>query len=115
MPSSSGDRVATHQPSFIVRCFPRAVSWAIGTVTRGGLDAECRITDLLFTLVRALSRRKWAKTSYPPLARRQSRHGDAYDLYLRRHYLNQRTPVTNAEALEYFQKATALDPEYALA
>jgi tetratricopeptide (TPR) repeat protein len=50
------------------------------------------------------------------LARRQTRDADAYDLYLRgRYFWNQLTPATNARAIEYFERAIALDPDYALA
>jgi TolB-like protein/DNA-binding winged helix-turn-helix (wHTH) protein/Flp pilus assembly protein TadD len=50
------------------------------------------------------------------LARRHSRNPDAYDLYLRgRYFGNQLTPATNKRAVEYYQRATALDPNYALA
>src|SRR5262245_30434387 len=50
------------------------------------------------------------------LAKRQTRNADAYDLYLHgRNFLNQRTPATTLKAIEYFGKATALDPGYALA
>ena len=49
-------------------------------------------------------------------ARRQSERPEAFDLYLRgRYYANQRTPATVARALEYYQKATEIDPNYALA
>jgi TolB-like protein/DNA-binding winged helix-turn-helix (wHTH) protein/Tfp pilus assembly protein PilF len=50
------------------------------------------------------------------LARRQTRNADAYDLYLRGwNYANQRTPETTIKAIEYFERATALDPHYSLA
>ncbi len=50
------------------------------------------------------------------LARRQTQNPDAYDLYLRgRNFQNQRTPDTNRRALEYFTRATEIDPDYALA
>ena len=50
------------------------------------------------------------------LARRQTRNADAYDHYLRgRNFANQRTPATTLKAIEYFGRATALDPNYALA
>jgi TolB-like protein/DNA-binding winged helix-turn-helix (wHTH) protein/Tfp pilus assembly protein PilF len=50
------------------------------------------------------------------LARRQTRNSEAYDLYLRgRNFANQRTAGTTTRAIEYFQRATALDPNYALA
>jgi TolB-like protein/DNA-binding winged helix-turn-helix (wHTH) protein/Flp pilus assembly protein TadD len=50
------------------------------------------------------------------LARRHSRNPDAYDLYLRgRYFGTQATPATNKRAVEYYERATALDPNYALA
>jgi TolB-like protein/Flp pilus assembly protein TadD len=50
------------------------------------------------------------------IARRQTRNPEAYDLYLRgRYHYNQMTPATAARALDCFRRATALDPEYALA
>jgi tetratricopeptide (TPR) repeat protein len=50
------------------------------------------------------------------VARRQSESPEAFDLYLRgRYYANQRTPATVARALEYYQRATDIDPNYALA
>jgi TolB-like protein/DNA-binding winged helix-turn-helix (wHTH) protein/Tfp pilus assembly protein PilF len=50
------------------------------------------------------------------LARRQTLSPEAYDLYLRgRNFQNQRTPVTNRRAIEYYTRATELDPDYALA
>jgi TolB-like protein/Flp pilus assembly protein TadD len=50
------------------------------------------------------------------LTRRHTRNADAYDLYLRgRTFTNQRTPATTLKAIEYFGRATALDPNYALA
>jgi TolB-like protein/DNA-binding winged helix-turn-helix (wHTH) protein/Flp pilus assembly protein TadD len=50
------------------------------------------------------------------LARRQTRDADAYDLYLRgRFYRNQLTPATNQRAVEFYERAIALDPGYALA
>jgi TolB-like protein/DNA-binding winged helix-turn-helix (wHTH) protein/Flp pilus assembly protein TadD len=50
------------------------------------------------------------------LARRHTADAEAYDLYLRgRFFWNQVTPATNARALEYFERAIALDPDYALA
>jgi TolB-like protein/Flp pilus assembly protein TadD len=52
----------------------------------------------------------------PALARRQAQSPDAYDLYLRgRNFQKQRTSATNARAIEYFTRATQVDPDYALA
>jgi DNA-binding winged helix-turn-helix (wHTH) protein/Flp pilus assembly protein TadD len=50
------------------------------------------------------------------LVRRQTHNAEAYDLYLRgRHFWNQLTPLTTKRASEYYARATALDPHYALA
>jgi TolB-like protein/DNA-binding winged helix-turn-helix (wHTH) protein/Flp pilus assembly protein TadD len=50
------------------------------------------------------------------MSRRQTRNADAYDLYLRgRNFVNLRTPATAIKAIEYFDQATKLDPDYALA
>ena len=50
------------------------------------------------------------------LARRQTRHVDAYDLYLRgRYFWTQLSPLTTRRALEFYTRATELDPDYALA
>src|SRR5207248_1817294 len=50
------------------------------------------------------------------LARRQTGSAEAHDLYLRgRHFWNQLTPATTKRASEYYSRATALDPDYALA
>lgn len=50
------------------------------------------------------------------MARRQTGNADAYDLYLRgRNLVNLRTPAGTQKAIEYFERATALDPDYALA
>jgi DNA-binding winged helix-turn-helix (wHTH) protein/Tfp pilus assembly protein PilF len=50
------------------------------------------------------------------ILRRQTSHAEAYDLYLHgRHFWYQLNPTGTRSAIEYFQRATALDPEYALA
>jgi TolB-like protein len=49
------------------------------------------------------------------LARRHTHNAEAYDFYLRgRHLWNQLTPATNRLAVEQYQKATQLDPTFAL-
>jgi TolB-like protein/Flp pilus assembly protein TadD len=49
-------------------------------------------------------------------SRRQSGDAAAYDLYLRgRRFWNQLTAVTTRKAIEYYTRATDIDPQYALA
>jgi TolB-like protein/Tfp pilus assembly protein PilF len=48
------------------------------------------------------------------LASRPTEHLEAYTSYLKgRHFWNSRTPIGYQRALDYFERATALDPEYA--
>lgn len=50
------------------------------------------------------------------LARRHTQDPEAYDLYLRgRHFWNQLSPATTKRATEFFARAAASDPKYALA
>lgn len=50
------------------------------------------------------------------LGRRQTRDPEAYNLYLHgRHFWQQLSPPTTRKAIEYFTKATQIDPNYALA
>ena len=50
------------------------------------------------------------------LERRQTQNADAYDAYLRgRYQMQRRTAEGNARAIELFNRALALDPNYALA
>jgi TolB-like protein/tetratricopeptide (TPR) repeat protein len=49
-------------------------------------------------------------------ARRHTRDASAYDLYLRgRRFWNQLTPATTRMAMDYYTRATEIDPDYALA
>jgi TolB-like protein/DNA-binding winged helix-turn-helix (wHTH) protein/Tfp pilus assembly protein PilF len=49
-------------------------------------------------------------------ALRQTQNPEAYDAYLRARYLeSRRTPATNAAAIQLYERATALDANYALA
>jgi len=53
---------------------------------------------------------------FDTLAARHTRNADAYDLYLRgRNFALQRTQATTRRAIEYYQQAIAIDPDYGLA
>jgi TolB-like protein len=50
------------------------------------------------------------------LERQQAQNPEAYDLYLRgRYFWNQLSPQTTQRALEFFARATEVEPDYALA
>ncbi len=53
---------------------------------------------------------------FSAIARRQTRNAEAYDLYLRgRYFWNRLSAATTRRATEFFARAAALDPRYALA
>ena len=50
------------------------------------------------------------------LTKRYTENAEAYKLYLKgRYYWNKRSPEGTKKGIEYFEQATALDPDYALA
>lgn len=52
----------------------------------------------------------------PGAGQRQTQNADAYDAYLRgRHFASRRTPMTNVSAIQQYERAIALDHDYALA
>jgi TolB-like protein/DNA-binding winged helix-turn-helix (wHTH) protein/tetratricopeptide (TPR) repeat protein len=70
----------------------------------------------LSTAIAEQIQRRLSPERVTALAQRQTRNADAYDLYLRGENLSkQRTPTTNRRAIEYYERAIALDPVYALA
>ncbi|PYQ55915.1 MAG: hypothetical protein DMF78_00525 [Acidobacteria bacterium] len=75
-----------------------------------GLERE------LSTAIAAQIRLRLSPERLEALARRQTDHAEAYDLYLRGRYLwYQLTPPTTRRAIEYYERATERDPGYALA
>jgi tetratricopeptide (TPR) repeat protein len=50
------------------------------------------------------------------LASRHTQNAEAYDLFLRgRHFLHRRTPEAMQQAIDFFQRATVVDPGYSVA
>ncbi len=81
------------QPSSMLQ-FQREVSLAIGEQVRLRLSPE-RLSAL---------------------GKRQTNNAEAYDLYLRgRYFWHQLSPQTTRRATEFYSRATAIDPQYALA
>ena len=75
-----------------------------------GVSARAQCHDCRAGAAAALSSEPGRDASPPDESRR------AYDLYLHgRHFWYQLNPAGTRSAIEYFQRATALDPEYALA
>jgi serine/threonine-protein kinase len=71
--------------------------------------------ELAHTIVSAL-RATWFADLDQPLPRRYTDSVDAYGLYLKGRYSwNKRTQEGVTEAIEYFEQAIAIDPDYALA
>jgi TolB-like protein/Flp pilus assembly protein TadD len=83
---------------------------------------DCEVSNLL-DLQRDLSaaiaehvRLQLSPGRLESIARRQSRDTAAHDLYLRgRRHWNQLTPETTRIAIDYYRRATEIDPDYALA
>jgi len=70
----------------------------------------------LSTAIAAQVRLRLSPERLDALTRRHTRNADAYDLYLRgRSFASQRTAATTGRAVEYLQRAVAIDPGYALA
>ncbi len=86
-------------------------------------DSFDRSTSSILGLQREISSAiaEQVRTRLPPdrqraLARRHTQNAEAYDFFLRgRNFLNQRTPESMQLAIEFFQRATVVDPTYSLA
>jgi TolB-like protein/Flp pilus assembly protein TadD len=86
-------------------------------------DAFDRTTGSILGLQQEISRAiaEQVRTRLSPdrqraLAQRYTQDAEAYDLFLRgRHLLNRRTPEAVQRAIESFERATAVDPGYAVA
>ena len=98
----------------LIRVGDQVQIWAESYDDEPGSLLELQRT--LSTSIARQIRQRLSPERLSALERRQTRNRDAYDLYLRgRYYWNQLTPRTNRLAVEYYERATKLDPEYALA
>ncbi len=109
---SEGDRLRV--TSRLIRVSDQLQLWS------SSYDSE---PDSMLTLQRELStaiaeqiRLTLSPERLQAIGRRQTQNPVAYDLYLHgRHFWQQLTPQTTKKAIEYFTRATELDPNYALA
>jgi serine/threonine protein kinase/Tfp pilus assembly protein PilF len=78
-------------------------------------DREMKdIFDVQDEIARAVTER--FKLSLTEQVQRSTRNLEAYELYLKgRHHWHQRSPTTLPKAIQCFQQAIAVDPDYALA
>jgi serine/threonine protein kinase/tetratricopeptide (TPR) repeat protein len=78
-------------------------------------DREMKdIFDVQDEIARAVTER--FKLSLSEQVQRSTRNLEAYELYLKgRHHWHQRSPTTLPKAIQCFQQAIAVDPDYALA
>ncbi len=76
------------------------------------LEFQCKLSTAIAEQIRL----RLSPERLTALARRQTRNAKAYDLYLRgRYFWNQLSAPTTRRAVEFYARATELDPEYALA
>jgi DNA-binding winged helix-turn-helix (wHTH) protein/tetratricopeptide (TPR) repeat protein len=76
------------------------------------LEFQCKLSTAIAEQIRL----RLSPEHLTTLARRQTRHAEAYDLYLRgRYFWSQRSPQTTRRAVEFYTRATQIDPQYALA
>jgi serine/threonine protein kinase/tetratricopeptide (TPR) repeat protein len=97
-----------------VRCDDESLLWG-DRFTRGAKDLLAIEEEVLQRIVREITSRLGDGEAAGP-AKAHTPNPDAHHLYLRgRTCWNQRTPESLRRAIEYFQRAVEVDPEYGLA
>lgn len=100
--------------SKLIRARDQVQIWSASYDSRPGSVLEFQRE--LSTAIAQQVRLRLSPERLSALARRQTRHVEAYDLYLRgRYFWNQLSPPTTRRAIEHYTHATELDPAYALA
>jgi DNA-binding winged helix-turn-helix (wHTH) protein/TolB-like protein/Flp pilus assembly protein TadD len=100
--------------SKLIRVRDQVQIWAESFESEPGsmLELQCELSAAIARQVRL----RLSPARLTALAPRHTRNAEAYEFYLRgRHLWNQLTPETNRRAVAAYQKATQLDPEFALA
>ena len=100
--------------SKLIRVLDQVQTWAASYDSRP--DSVLEFQRELSTAIADQVRLRLSPQRLDGMAHRQTRHSDAYDLYLRgRYFWSQLSPLTTQRALEFYTRATQLDPDYALA
>jgi DNA-binding winged helix-turn-helix (wHTH) protein/tetratricopeptide (TPR) repeat protein len=100
--------------SKLIRARDQVQIWSASYDSEPGsiLQFQCKLSTAIAEQIRL----RLSPDRLTTLARRQTRNAEAYDLYLRgRYFWNQLSPPTTRRAVEFYTRATELDPEYALA
>jgi len=100
--------------SRLIRASDQVQTWSATYDSEPGsvLEFQCELSRVIAQQVKL----RISPQRLDTLGQRQTRDAEAYDLYLRGRYLwNQLAPPTTRRALEYYSRATELDPGYALA
>jgi len=80
------------------------------------LSAVLAVQRELSTAIARSVRVHLSRKRLAALGHRQTSNAEAYDLYLRgRYFWNQLSPLSTRQAMEFYGRATQLDPDYALA
>ena len=98
----------------LIRVRDQAQMWS-ATYDRAAMNV-LGLQSELSTAIAEQIRLRLSPERLAALSRRHTRNAQAYDAYLRGlNFARQRTPATNARAIESYERATTLDPGYALA
>jgi DNA-binding winged helix-turn-helix (wHTH) protein/tetratricopeptide (TPR) repeat protein len=100
--------------SKLIRARDQVQIWSASYDSEPGsiLEFQCKLSTAIAEQIRL----RLSPERLTALARRQTRNVEAYDLYLRgRYFWNQLSAPTTRRAVEFYTRATELDPEYALA
>src|ERR1035441_621587 len=112
--SIRGERGRVRITSKLIRATDQVLIWSASYDSEPGSVLE--LQRELSTAIAQQIQVRLSPERLDGLARRQTRNIEAYDLYLRgRYFWRQLSPLTTRRALEFYTRATELDPGYALA
>ena len=112
--SIRGERERLRITSRLIRVEDQVQIWSDSYDSERGSVLE--LQRELSTVIARQVRLRLSPERVDALARRQTHDAEAYDLYLRgRYFWHQLSAATTRRAIEYYTRATELDPDYALA